>query len=44
MFDHYPIEEFFLERGIITKVVDIVESMSLLLAESTIRYGFKKNI
>jgi len=42
MFDHYPIEEFFLERGIITKVVDIVESMSLILAESTIRYGFKK--
>ncbi len=44
MFDHYPIEEFFLERGIITKVVDIVESMSLILAESTIRYGFKKGI
>ncbi|MFW9771306.1 MAG: hypothetical protein ACFFEO_03950 [Candidatus Thorarchaeota archaeon] len=42
MFDHYPIEEFFLERGIITKVVDIVESMSLILAENTIRYGFKK--
>jgi len=44
MFDHYPIEEFFLERGIIAKVVDIVESMSLLLAESTIRYGFEKGI
>ena len=42
MFDHYPIEEFFQERGIITKVVDIVESMSLILAENTIRYGFKK--
>jgi predicted nucleotide-binding protein (sugar kinase/HSP70/actin superfamily) len=42
MFDHYPIEEFFLEKGIIPKVVDIVESMSLILAESTIRYGFKK--
>ena len=44
MFDHYPIEDFFLERGIIVKVVDIVESMSLILAESTIRYGFKKGI
>lgn len=44
MFDHYPLEDFFLERGIITKVVDIVESMSLILAESTIRYGFKKGI
>jgi len=42
MFDHYPVEEFFLERGIIAKVVDIVETMSLILAESTIRYGFKK--
>ncbi len=42
MFDHYPVEEFFLERGIITKVVDIVETMSLILAESSIRYGFKK--
>jgi predicted nucleotide-binding protein (sugar kinase/HSP70/actin superfamily) len=42
MFDHYSIEEFFLEKGIIPKVVDIVESMSLILAESTIRYGFKK--
>ncbi|MFX1324156.1 MAG: hypothetical protein ACFE8N_04310 [Promethearchaeota archaeon] len=42
MFDHYPVEEFFLERGIITKVVDIVETMSLILAESTIRFGFKK--
>ncbi len=42
MFDHYPIEEYFLEKGIITKVVDIVETMSLILAESTIRYGFKK--
>jgi predicted nucleotide-binding protein (sugar kinase/HSP70/actin superfamily) len=42
MFDHYPVEEFFLERGIITKVVDIVETMSLILAESSIRFGFKK--
>ena len=42
MFDHYPIEDFFLEKCIIPKVVDIVESMSLILAESTIRYGFKK--
>ncbi|MFX1481499.1 MAG: hypothetical protein ACFFCI_25755 [Promethearchaeota archaeon] len=42
MFDHYPVEDFFLEKGIITKVVDIVETMSLILAESTIRFGFKK--
>jgi hypothetical protein len=42
MFDHYPVEEFFLEKDIIPKVVDIVETMSLILAESSIRYGFKK--
>jgi predicted nucleotide-binding protein (sugar kinase/HSP70/actin superfamily) len=44
MFDHYPIEDFFLDRGIIVKVVDIAEFMSLLLAESTMRFGFKKGI
>jgi len=44
MFDHYPIEDFFLERGIIAKVVDIAESMNFILAESTIRFGFKKGI
>ncbi len=44
MFDHYPTEDFFLERGIIAKVVDIAESMNLILAESTIRFGFKKGI
>jgi predicted nucleotide-binding protein (sugar kinase/HSP70/actin superfamily) len=44
MFDHYPIEDFFLEKGIIVKVVDIVEGMSMILAESTIRFGFKKGL
>ncbi len=44
MFDHYPIEDFFLERGIIVKVVDIVETMSMILAESIIRFGFKKGL
>ncbi|MFX0037079.1 MAG: hypothetical protein ACFE9I_15720 [Candidatus Hermodarchaeota archaeon] len=44
MFDHYPIEDFFLEKGIIPKVVDIAESMNLILAESTIRFGFRKGI
>jgi len=42
LFDHYPIEDFFLEKGIIVKVVDIIEAMSMILAENTIRYGFKK--
>ena len=44
LFDHYPIEDFFLEKGIIVKVVDLAEFLSLLLSESTIRFGFKKGI
>ncbi|MFX0142060.1 MAG: hypothetical protein ACFFDN_50955, partial [Candidatus Hodarchaeota archaeon] len=44
LFDHYPIEDFFLEKGIIVKVVDLTEFLSLLLSESTIRFGFKKGI
>lgn len=44
MFDHYPIEAFFLENEVIAKVVDIVESINLILAESSIRFGFKKGL
>ena len=44
LFDHYPIEDFFLEKGIIVKVVDIIEAMSMILAENTIRFGFKKGL
>lgn len=44
MFDHYPIEEFFLKRGIITKVIDVSEGMTLLLCENTIKFGLKKGL
>ncbi|MFX1575461.1 MAG: hypothetical protein ACFFB0_22220 [Promethearchaeota archaeon] len=44
LFTHYPVEEFFLEKGIIVKVVDIAESLNLLLSEPVLRYGFKKGI
>lgn len=44
MFDHYPIEEFFLKKGIITKVVDLAEAMTLLLSENTLRFGLKKGL
>ncbi|NHJ19530.1 MAG: hypothetical protein EAX91_01210 [Candidatus Lokiarchaeota archaeon] len=44
MFDHYPIEEFFLQKGIITKVADVSEGMTLLLSENTIRFGFSKGL
>jgi predicted nucleotide-binding protein (sugar kinase/HSP70/actin superfamily) len=42
IFDHYPIEDFFLNKGIIVKVLDLAEFMSLLLSESTMRFGFKR--
>jgi len=44
MFDHYPIEEFFLQKGIITKVSDLAEAMTLLLSEKIIKFGLKKGL
>ncbi|MHA2039743.1 MAG: hypothetical protein ACW98X_25285 [Promethearchaeota archaeon] len=44
LFNHYPVEKYFLEKGIIVKVVDIVESLNLMLSESVLRYGFRKSI
>ncbi|MFX1275370.1 MAG: hypothetical protein ACFFBP_05635 [Promethearchaeota archaeon] len=44
MFDHYPVEEFFLNKGIIPKIVDFSESALLILSEPIIRYGFKKGL
>ena len=44
MFDYYPIEEFFLNRGIIPKIVDFSESILLILSEPSIRFGFKKGL
>ncbi len=44
MFDHYPIEEYYLKKGIITKVVDLAEAMMLLLSEKILRFGLKKGL
>jgi len=44
MFDHYPIEEFFLKKGIITKVSDLAEAMTLLLSEKILKFGLKKGL
>ncbi|MFX1426270.1 MAG: hypothetical protein ACFFBE_07445 [Promethearchaeota archaeon] len=44
LFNHYPVEEFFLEKGIIVKVVDLIESLNMLLSEPILRYGFRKGI
>jgi predicted nucleotide-binding protein (sugar kinase/HSP70/actin superfamily) len=43
LFNHYPVEEYFLEKGIIVKVVDILESLNLMISEAILRYGFRKN-
>ncbi|MHA2130110.1 MAG: hypothetical protein ACW99L_09065, partial [Promethearchaeota archaeon] len=44
LFNHYPVEEYFLEKGIIVKVVDLVESLNLMLSEQVMRYGFRKSL
>ena len=43
-FVHEPITRFFLERGIIAKVVDFGEGVTWLTSEPLIRYGFKRGI
>ncbi|MFW9873764.1 MAG: hypothetical protein ACFFG0_11720 [Candidatus Thorarchaeota archaeon] len=44
LFTHYPVEQFFLEKGIIVKIVDLVESLNLMLSEPVLRYGVRKGI
>ncbi|MHA1884858.1 MAG: hypothetical protein ACW96S_07395 [Promethearchaeota archaeon] len=44
LFTHYIVEDFFLEKGIIVKVVDLVESLNLMLSENVLRYGSRKGI
>lgn len=44
LFTHYPVEDFFLSKGIIVKVVDIAESLNLILSEPILRYGFRRGI
>ncbi|MFX1366281.1 MAG: hypothetical protein ACFFCE_11265 [Promethearchaeota archaeon] len=42
LFIHYPVENFFLEKGIIVKVVDIRETINWLISEKVTRFGFKR--
>jgi len=44
LFAYYPVETYFLEQGIIPKVVDLVESFSLMASETALRYGFRQGI
>ncbi|MBW2455820.1 MAG: hypothetical protein JRI68_14990 [Deltaproteobacteria bacterium] len=40
-FVHLPVTDYFLERGVIPKVIDVAEGISSIAAEGAIRCGFK---
>ena len=42
LFTHYPFEEYFLNNGIIPKVVDLTEATRWVLYEFIMRYRFEK--
>ena len=42
LFTHYPFEEYFLNNGIIPKVVDLTEATRWVLYEFSMRYRFEK--
>lgn len=44
LFCHYPAEEYFIQNGIIPKVVDISESTGWILSEWAVRLGYKRGI
>ncbi len=41
IFIHYPVTEYFIQQGIIPKVVDVAEGACFLASEDVSRYGFK---
>ncbi len=41
IFVHYPVTEYFIQQGIIPKVVDVAEGACWLESEDVSRYGFK---
>ena len=42
VYDHYPVENYFLEMGIIPKVVEYAELIELLFSSFIVRFGFKR--
>ena len=42
VYDHYPVENYFLEVGIIPKVVEYAELIELTLSSFLVRFGFKR--
>jgi predicted nucleotide-binding protein (sugar kinase/HSP70/actin superfamily) len=44
IFIHYPVSEFFIERGVIPKLVDFAEFIIWLESEDVTRYGFSRGL
>ncbi len=44
LFVHYPVTAFFLEHGVIPKVVPYSEGLCWLTSENVVRYGFKNGM
>ncbi|MBW1710377.1 MAG: hypothetical protein JRG97_07960 [Deltaproteobacteria bacterium] len=44
LFVHYPATDYFIEQGIIPKVVDFTEGSCWLESENLVRYGFKNGL
>ncbi|MBW2085906.1 MAG: hypothetical protein JRI54_07755 [Deltaproteobacteria bacterium] len=44
LFVHYPATSYFIEQGILPKVVDYAEGSCWIEAENLVRYGFKKGL
>ncbi|MBW2090831.1 MAG: hypothetical protein JRI34_01750 [Deltaproteobacteria bacterium] len=44
LFVHYPATEYFIEQGVIPKVVDFTEGSCWIESENLVRYGFKKGL
>jgi predicted nucleotide-binding protein (sugar kinase/HSP70/actin superfamily) len=44
LFIHYPVTEFFIEQGVIPKLVDFAEFIHWLESEDVTRYGFSRGL
>jgi predicted nucleotide-binding protein (sugar kinase/HSP70/actin superfamily) len=44
LFVHYPVTDYFIEQGVIPKVVDFSEGLCWLESENIVRYGFKRGL
>ncbi|MDY6842611.1 MAG: hypothetical protein SVW57_00780 [Thermodesulfobacteriota bacterium] len=44
LFVHRPVTDFFIEQGILPKVVDLAEGTTWIASEPVMRFGFKKGL